>query len=244
MRRHNCANSSRHIDFKEALWAVWAERWCRTNGQRVKVVHQSHLNWMAAFQESLLNGVYVNIFIENIFKGEQTFICDHFFGFIVNQESEMCVSASPHTSLSPSSDRWTTLNWNWTPPPPSGCLIMSLHLISTDPHLSLSLSLPPSGTSCSASLAKLWTPEPAWVHIQVQDGLRVPPLSWLKNNHLQLVTPVVDLHVSVTWFGRLHFHWHTETLQHDWVNKIVHNMNTDFYSAEMSLTFSVCKKVR
>lgn len=73
-------------------------------------MHQSHLNWMAAFQESLLNGVYVNIFIENIFKGEQTFICDNFFGFIVNQESEMCVSASPHTSLSPSSDRWTTLN--------------------------------------------------------------------------------------------------------------------------------------
>lgn len=73
-------------------------------------MRQSHLNWMAAFQESLLNGVYVNIFIENIFKGEQTFICDHFFGFIVNQESEMCVAAPPHTSLSPSSDRWTTLN--------------------------------------------------------------------------------------------------------------------------------------
>lgn len=63
----------------------------------VKVVHQSRLNWMAAFQESLLNGVYVNIFVENLFKGEQTFICNHSFGVIVNQESEMCVSAPPHT---------------------------------------------------------------------------------------------------------------------------------------------------
>lgn len=151
-------------------------------GQTVRgsEVQQAHLSWMAASQESVKWRLRYHLQRKHIHI--RTFVIISFV--LLWTRSVKCVLLLLHThthiqhgkmlSLSPSSDRCVTLNLKWTPPPPSGCLIMSLHLISTDPHL----SLPPSlRHPCSACLAKMWTRRLHGIHIRVQVGLRAPPHS-------------------------------------------------------------------
>ena len=173
----------------------------RSGGQRC-----SRPTW-AGWQRprSLLNGVYVTIFIENIFTFQHLWL---FLLFYCERGVwNVCCCFSTHThiqhgkmsSLSPSSDRCVTLNLKWTPPPPAGCLIMSLHLISTDPHLSLPQASLLRLSSQNVNPAPAWDPHPGPGRAQSASSLlsRTITSNWL---HLwspfMSVLPGLDGYIS------------------------------------------------